>query len=105
MTASSIDARRVIADLREMDRRTGGPDGARRICWGPDWAEARHFLGELLAELDLAPEVDEAGNLWTYLEGEQEPALAVGSHLDSVPQGGWLDGALGVMAALGVLRS
>jgi hydantoinase/carbamoylase family amidase len=100
-----IDAARVIADLRELDRRTGGPDGARRVCWGPEWADARRFLGELLDELDLLPEIDEAGNLWVYLEGEREPALALGSHLDSVPQGGWLDGALGMMAALGVLRS
>lgn len=104
MSEASIDAGRVIADLRELDRRTGGPDGARRVCWGPEWAEARRFLEELLSELDLTPEVDEAGNLWAYLEGESEPALAVGSHIDSVPQGGWLDGALGVMAALGVLR-
>jgi hydantoinase/carbamoylase family amidase len=101
----AIDASRVIADLRELDRRTGGPEGARRLCWGPEWAEARRFLEELLGELDLTPEVDEAGNLWAYLEGEGKPALAVGSHLDSVPQGGWLDGALGVMAAVGVLRS
>ena len=101
----AIDASRVIADLRELDRRTGGPEGARRVCWGPEWTEARRFLEELLGELDLTPEVDEAGNLWAYLEGEGEPALAVGSHLDSVPQGGWLDGALGVMAAVGVLRS
>jgi hydantoinase/carbamoylase family amidase len=105
MREVSIDAGRVIADLRELDRRTGGPEGARRVCWGTEWAQARSFLNELLAELDLTPEVDEAGNLWAYLEGEAEPALAVGSHLDSVPQGGWLDGALGVMAALGVLRS
>jgi hydantoinase/carbamoylase family amidase len=101
----AIDAPRVIADLRELERRTGGPDGARRVCWGPEWAEARRFLGELLDELDLSPEIDQAGNLWVYLEGEGEPALALGSHLDSVPQGGWLDGALGVMAAIGVLRS
>jgi hydantoinase/carbamoylase family amidase len=101
----AIDARRVIADLRELDRRTGGPEGARRVCWGPEWAEARRFLEELLDEHGIAPEIDEAGNLWAYLEGEREPALAVGSHLDSVPEGGWLDGALGVMAALGVLRS
>ncbi len=100
-----IDAARVIADLRELDRRTGGPEGARRVCWGPEWAEARGFLTELLDELDLKPEIDEAGNLWAYLEGEAEPALAVGSHLDSVPQGGWLDGALGAMAGVGVLRS
>ena len=56
-------------------------------------------------EIGLDYEVDEAGNAWTYLEGETEPALAVGSHLDSVPDGGWLDGALGVMGALGVLRA
>jgi hydantoinase/carbamoylase family amidase len=102
--SAEVDAGRVIADLRELDRRTGGEGGARRVCWGEEWKEARRFLGELLDELGLAAEVDEAGNLWAYLEGEAEPALAVGSHVDSVPQGGWLDGALGAMAAIGVLR-
>jgi hydantoinase/carbamoylase family amidase len=100
-----VDASRVIADLRELDRRTGGPGGARRVCWGPEWLAARKYLAELLAELGLDPERDEAGNLWTYLEGDGEPALAIGSHLDSVPSGGWLDGALGVMAAVGILRA
>ena len=33
----AIDAARVIADLRELDRRTGGPEGARRVCWGAEW--------------------------------------------------------------------
>ena len=103
--APAIDAGRVIADLRELDRRTGGPEGARRLCWGPEWREARAFLSELLDELGLAAEHDEAGNLWAHLAGESEPALALGSHLDSVPNGGWLDGALGVMAAFGVLRA
>jgi hydantoinase/carbamoylase family amidase len=100
-----IDALRVIADLRELDRRTGGPDGAQRLCWGEGWREARALLRELLGELDLAEERDAAGNLWVTLDGAREPGLAVGSHLDSVPGGGWLDGALGVMAALGVLRA
>jgi hydantoinase/carbamoylase family amidase len=104
-TRAEIDAGRVIADLRELDRRTGGPGGARRVCWGTEWAEARRLLTDLLEEIGLRPEIDEAGNLWAYLEGDGEPALAVGSHLDSVPQGGWLDGALGAMAALGVLRA
>ncbi len=103
--SAEIDAARVIADLRELDRRSGGPEGARRVCWGPEWAEARDFLTELLAEIGLTPETDEAGNLWVYLEGEAEPAMALGSHLDSVPHGGWLDGALGTMAAVGVLRA
>ena len=103
--APRIDSARVIRDLRELDRRTGGPGGARRVAWGPEWRRARDYLGELLAEIGIEPERDEAGNVWASLPGEVEPALALGSHLDSVPGGGWLDGALGVMAALGVLRA
>jgi hydantoinase/carbamoylase family amidase len=105
LTGPAIDAERVIADLRELQRRTGDSDGAQRLCWSDGWRAAREFLGELLDEIGLTSEVDEAGNAWVYLEGESEPALAVGSHLDSVPNGGWLDGALGVMGALGVLRA
>jgi hydantoinase/carbamoylase family amidase len=105
MTAPVIDAERVIADLRELQRRTGDEQGAQRLCWSEGWRKAREFLRELLGELGLEPEVDEAGNAWAYLPGEREPALAVGSHVDSVPDGGWLDGALGVMGALGVLRA
>jgi N-carbamoyl-L-amino-acid hydrolase len=100
-----IDAERVIADLRELARRTSDQAGAQRLCWGEGWRDARDFLRELLAEIGLEPEIDEAGNAWAYLPGEEEPALAVGSHVDSVPNGGWLDGALGVMGALGVLRA
>ncbi len=105
--APAIDAERVIADLRELESRTAGPEGAQRVCWTPGWAKARDLLAELLAEIDLYHEVDQAGNAWAYLPGADEgaPSLAIGSHLDSVPSGGWLDGALGVMAALGVLRA
>jgi hydantoinase/carbamoylase family amidase len=103
--APAVDADRVIADLRELDRRTGGPGGARRLCWGEEWRRARELLTELLAEIGLEPERDEAGNLWAYLDGNEGPALALGSHVDSVPNGGWLDGALGVMGAIGVLRA
>jgi hydantoinase/carbamoylase family amidase len=106
MTARpEIDAARVIADLRELDARTGGPDGARRLCWSETWRAARSFLGELLDEIGLELEVDEAGNMWARVGAESGPALALGSHLDSVPGGGWLDGTLGVMAAVGVLRA
>lgn len=96
---------RVIADLRELARRTGGPEGARRLCWTPDWISARHFLREGLATLPVDVEVDEAGNLWAYLRGTSTDTLVIGSHLDSVPKGGWLDGALGVMAGLEFIRS
>ena len=99
------DPNRVIADLRELDRLTGGPDGARRVCWTPEWERARELLRRRLAEIDgVDVEIDSAANLWARLPGDQDGTLAVGSHLDSVPAGGWLDGALGVMAALEVLR-
>jgi hydantoinase/carbamoylase family amidase len=100
-----VDAERVIADLRELARRTSDEAGAQRLCWGEGWRTARQFLSELLDEIGIEPEIDEAGNAWAYLPGGQEPALAVGSHVDSVPNGGWLDGALGVMGGLGVLRA
>ena len=105
--AKGVDAQRVIADLRELQRRTGDERGAQRVCWTETWSEARSFLRELLGEIGVEPEIDEAGNLWAPLKGQGDsaPALVVGSHLDSVPDGGWLDGALGVMAAVGVLRA
>ena len=101
------DAQRVIADLRELQRRTGDERGAQRLCWTETWSAARAFLRELLGEIGLEPDIDEAGTLWARLEGQDDsaPTLVVGSHLDSVPSGGWLDGALGVMAAVGVLRA
>ena len=100
-----IDAARVIADLRELDQRTGGPGGARRLAWTEDWREARAFVGELLSQLGVSSERDEAGNVWAWLQGDREPAVGIGSHLDSVPSGGWLDGALGVLTAVGVMRA
>ena len=101
----AIDAGRVIADLRELDRLTGGEGGARRVAWGPAWREAREWFAERCAEIGLEPRRDAAANVRFRLEGEARPAVALGSHLDSVPAGGWLDGALGVVAGLGVLRA
>ncbi len=101
-----VDPRRVIADLRELDRLTGGPGGARRVCWTEPWEGARGFLRGRLDEIQgVQIELDEAGNLWAALPGQSEEGVALGSHLDSVPAGGWLDGALGVMTALEVLRA
>jgi allantoate deiminase len=97
---------RVLADLRELHRLTGGPEGAQRVCWTPVWREARDFLRGRLAEIEgVTVEVDQAGNLWASLPGELDEAVAFGSHIDSVPNGGWLDGTLGVMAGLEVLRA
>lgn len=107
MTAPAIDAARVIADLRELAGRTSDARGAQRVCWTETWRDARAFLTERLGELRIEPERDAAGNLWATLPGTDRsaPAVVVGSHIDSVPDGGWLDGAYGVMAAVGVLRA
>ncbi|MGZ4725318.1 MAG: hydantoinase/carbamoylase family amidase [Ilumatobacteraceae bacterium] len=96
---------RVVTALRALAGRTGGPEGSRRLAWTPEWLEARAMLRESLTTLPVEVDVDEAGNLWAVLRGERPDTLLVGSHLDSVPKGGWLDGALGVMAGLELLRS
>ena len=102
---STYQPTRVVADLRELANRTGGPEGSRRLAWTPDWLQARAFFRESLATLPVEIEEDEAGNLWAILRGEKPDTLLVGSHLDSVPKGGWLDGALGVMAGVELLRA
>lgn len=98
------DARRVIADLRELAQRTSTPEGAQRLAWGPVWREARAWFRDKVAPLGLRIETDPAGNNWVTLPGQRDTTLIVGSHLDSVPNGGWLDGCLGVVAGLEVLR-
>jgi N-carbamoyl-L-amino-acid hydrolase len=104
-----VDAGRVLGNLEELRALTGDDFGAQRVAWGPVWLKAREwFEGKLEAlKRGVAPGLewhfDAAGNRWVTLRGESEKALVVGSHLDSVPNGGWLDGALGVMAGLEVL--
>jgi hydantoinase/carbamoylase family amidase len=100
-----VKADRVLEDLRELARRTGGPDGARRVCWTDEWVKAREFERERLGELPVEVTIDAAGNLWADLPGEQDGFVIVGSHIDSVPDGGWLDGALGLFAAVEAVRA
>ncbi len=99
-----MNAHRVMADLRELAARTSTPDGAQRLAWGPVWREARDWFRGKVAEIGLRVETDSAGNNWVTLPGASDRAVIVGSHLDSVPNGGWLDGCLGVLAALEALR-
>jgi N-carbamoyl-L-amino-acid hydrolase len=99
-----MDADRVLDDLRELARLTGGPGGARRVCWTDEWVRARELLRSRLEPLPVEVSVDFAGNLWADLPGAQPGFVIVGSHVDSVPAGGWLDGALGVFAAVEALR-
>lgn len=99
-----VDPDRMLGDLRALAERTATDRGAQRVAWTDTWASAREWERALLAELPVTVEIDEAGNQWATLEGDSRAALIIGSHIDSVPDGGWLDGCLGVLAALEVLR-
>jgi hydantoinase/carbamoylase family amidase len=99
-----FDPARVVRELRELQELTGDGDGAQREAWSPSWLAARNWLVEKLADLPVAVESDEAGNLWAKLPGDSTRALAIGGHIDSVPNGGWLDGCLGTLAGLEIMR-
>jgi allantoate deiminase len=100
---------RVIADLYELAARTATDGsihgGGQRVAWGPIWREARAWFTEKVkTDLGLPVHVDPAGNAWVTLQGESDDSVVFGSHLDCVPSGGWLDGCLGVVAGIEVLR-
>src|SRR5688572_7834389 len=99
-----LDPARTVAELRELRELTGDDDGAQRVAWTPTWAKAKDWLGSKLEGLPLEYEVDAAGNQWWTLRGESDRAVLLGGHIDSVPNGGWLDGCLNVVAAVEVLR-
>ncbi len=99
-----MSAQDVVTNLRELAALTSNADGAQRLAWGPVWREARQWFNGKLAGLGITPEIDAAGNSWATLKGASDRTVIIGSHLDSVPNGGWLDGALGMMAGLEALR-
>jgi N-carbamoyl-L-amino-acid hydrolase len=100
----AVDSRSVISGLEELRALTADDHGAQRLAWSPMWLKARDWFQSKLEGLPVEHHYDAAGNSWTTLRGESDRALVVGSHLDSVPNGGWLDGCLGVLAGLEVLR-
>ena len=100
----ALDPARTVAELRELQELTGDADGAQRVAWTETWERARGWLREKLHATGAEERVDAAGNQWFTLHGRSERALLVGGHIDSVPNGGWLDGALNVMAGAEVLR-
>lgn len=101
---STLNPARTIAELKELRELTGDADGAQRVAWTDTWARARAWLRAKLDELPVEVTTDEAGNVWATLRGESERALLIGGHIDSVPNGGWLDGCLNLLAGLEVMR-
>ena len=103
---AAIDPGRVVADLRELAGLTGDDDGAQRVAWTDTWETANDWLRSELAAIDgVSVDSDAAGNIWATAPGDSERFVIVGGHLDSVPNGGWLDGILNVVAGLEVLRA
>jgi hydantoinase/carbamoylase family amidase len=99
-----LDPARTVAELRELQELTGDENGAQRVAWTDTWQRAREWLRAKLEDLPLVEESDEAGNQWFTLRGASPRAVVLGGHIDSVPNGGWLDGCLNVLGAVEVLR-
>lgn len=99
-----LDPKRTVAELKELRELTSDEHGAQRVAWTDTWLAARAWLRSKLAELPVEQHLDAAGNNWITLPGASPRALLLGGHLDSVPNGGWLDGSLGVLASLEIVR-
>jgi allantoate deiminase len=95
----------LAADLEEAARIGADDGGVSRFAWTPELAQANEWLVGRLQELGLETEIDAAGNVLGRWEEGEGTAVLVGSHLDTVPRGGRYDGALGVLAALEVVRT
>lgn len=101
----SLSPDRVVSDLEELRSISSDENGAQRLAWSPTWLKARSWFQEKVKQLGVEHHLDAAGNSWITLPGESERTLLLGGHLDSVPNGGWLDGCLGVLTSFEILRS
>jgi N-carbamoyl-L-amino-acid hydrolase len=100
-----LDPHCAILNLQELRALTANDHGAQRVAWTQTWLKSRAWFRGKLDGLPIEHHSDAAGNSWTTLLGKSNRSLILGSHLDSVPNGGWLDGCLGVLAGLEVLRA
>ncbi len=99
-----LDPKRTVQELKDFRALTGDEHGAQRVAFTDTWLTARRFLQDRLDALPVLQHMDAAGNWWATLPGDSPRELLIGGHLDSVPNGGWLDGCLNVLAGLEVLR-
>jgi hydantoinase/carbamoylase family amidase len=99
-----LDPKRTVAELQELRELTGDDAGAQRLAWTETWERAREMLRGLVSTTRAVETIDAAGNQWFTLDGASDRAVLLGGHMDSVPNGGWLDGCLNVFAGVEVLR-
>src|SRR5580698_8140338 len=102
--SASLNPKRTVAELKELRALTGDDHGAQRVAFTRMWVTTRAWLRKKLEGLPVEIHTDAAGNLWTTLRGESDRELLIGGHMDSVPNGGWLDGCLNVLAGVEILR-
>jgi N-carbamoyl-L-amino-acid hydrolase len=101
---NTLNPKQTIAELKELRALTGDDNGAQRVAFTPTWVAAREWYRGKVAALPVEIHRDAAGNLWTTLQGESQKCLLIGGHIDSVPNGGWLDGCLNLLAGVEILR-
>lgn len=102
--SNALAPSRTVAELKELRQLTGDENGAQRVAFTSNWLKSRAWLREKLQELPVEIAADPAGNLWATLHGDSDRTLIIGGHMDSVPNGGWLDGCLNVLAGVEILR-
>src|SRR5205823_1402890 len=102
--STALDPKRMIAELKELRSLTSDDNGAQRVAFTRAWVETRSWLKSKLEALPVEVHTDAAVNLWATLRGQSEAGLLIGGHMDSVPNGGWLDGCLNVLAGVEILR-
>jgi N-carbamoyl-L-amino-acid hydrolase len=99
-----LNPKRTVAELKELRALTEDENGAQRVAFTETWSRARGWLREKLQALPVEIHSDPAGNVWATLTGKSERSLLIGGHIDSVPNGGWLDGCLNLLAGVEILR-
>src|SRR5215831_18679531 len=100
----TIDGERVVADLRRLAEFGRYKTGVHRPTYSSDDVASRHWLADRMSEAGLASVIDGIGNVIGRCPNARR-RLLVGSHSETQPFGGWLDGALGVIYALEVARA
>jgi N-carbamoyl-L-amino-acid hydrolase len=101
----ALDPKRTVNELKELRALTADENGAQRVAFTPTWQQAREWLRKKVDGIGgIEIHNDAAGNLWARLRGDSDRALLIGGHIDSVPNGGWLDGCLNTMAGVEILR-
>ncbi len=100
----AIDTARFLRDLHELRKIGAYKTGVHRPTFSPQDMESRRWLMARMTECGLEPSIDGIGNVLGRYPGSG-PHLLAGSHIESQNQAGWLDGALGVVAALALART